>query len=333
MNYTEIIKDAIQTAWKHKALWIFGMFLAFFNQGNFSFRVNYSEHYSYSSPPEELPAGFTFFRQLFSKVFENPIPYLIGFSILGFVIWAVSNFVWAFSQGALIRMVQDAEKQESVSFTDGWRHGKKNAKRLFILALIYAIPLAIIFLPATIISFSMFSRIFHSFGFDFLSGDLYPTEEIAARFENLAPFFIRSTLCLMPIICLGSIAAIILKVMKTISARSCVVEQLDIQTSITRGWAVIRNHLGFILLNLILISILSAAFGFVAALPGLALWIPTARAILHSHWSPITVFTGFLTLLYIFVVNTGIGGTLNAFSSTLWTKLYLAFMTQESSHE
>ena len=45
MNYSIIFKEALNTFWRHKSLWIFGIVITIFGQGEYGFSVNYRESY------------------------------------------------------------------------------------------------------------------------------------------------------------------------------------------------------------------------------------------------------------------------------------------------
>ena len=44
----------------------------------------------------------------------------------------------------------------------------------------------------------------------------------------------------------------------------------------------------------------------------------------------LAIISAILLVIYMLVVAIGVGGILNSFNSTLWTKLYKAFVTKES---
>lgn len=87
-----------------------------------------------------------------------------------------------------------------------------------------------------------------------------------------------------------------------------------------------KRNVGYVLLTWFVLAIFGVVFGWVAAIPALVIWVPTARALLHSNWSAVNM-TGIMVIAgYFIVVGFGVGGILTSFNSTLWTKLYKAFV-------
>jgi len=89
MNYITIFKEALGTFWRHKSLWIFGIVITIFGQGEYNFSVNYRESYpAGQGGPPEIPG-----RDLLLKFFENPVPYIIGFSLLSLLVWIITSLI------------------------------------------------------------------------------------------------------------------------------------------------------------------------------------------------------------------------------------------------
>lgn len=332
MNYGNVLSESANIFWKHKVLWLFGVTLALFGQGEYGFSVNYQERYSYpvgeGGNAPNIPNPFE--NTIVQSFFENPVPFIIVFIILGLVWWLISNFVGWMCQGALIGMVDEIDQSGTTSFGQGWDVGKGRVKNLFLLAIIFAIPQLIVFLPALIAGFWLFSQVFDLFGASF-TGNFPPPEQMEERFASIFPTFFGAFACIFPLLCIGGIVGWILGLLNKIAARSCVLENLGVMDSVKRGWNILRKNIGYTLLNWFILAVFSGIFGFAAAMPALILWIPTARAFMHNDWSSATVVTGILTFTYFVIMGAGVGGILTSFNSTLWTKLYKEFVAKESS--
>ncbi|MCG8347828.1 MAG: hypothetical protein MI924_08630 [Chloroflexales bacterium] len=330
MNYSEIIKSSFNTFWRHKALWVFGIILAFVGKGDFGFSVNYQESFSYPSDPSEIPEiPNPFDNWLFASFFENPLPYIIGFSLLSVIFWIISNFIGWFAHGALIGMVDEIDQVDTTSVRSGWELGKAKVKSLFTLAVVFAIPQLIIFLPAIIIGLVFFFQMFDILGEGFFTGDLPSPEEMEAKFASILPAFFMGFACLFPTIFLGGIISWAIRIVHIMAARSCVLEHLGVRNSVKRGWHITRYNIGYTLLNWLFLTIISGIIGFMAAFPALVLWIPTARAFMRNEWSTMSIISGILVILYFLVVGVLFGGILSSFNSTVWTKLYKGFLAKE----
>ena len=155
-----------------------------------------------------------------------------------------------------------------------------------------------------------------------LTGQVASAEEMQFMVEKVMPNFLLVFACLFPLLCVSALLGWLLKLLNDVCARSLVLENLGIRESLQRGWEVSRKNTGYVLINGIVLVVLSFLFGFVAGIPALILWIPFAQAILHGNWSALSILGGVLVALYFLIVAFGIGGILNSFNSTLWTKLY-----------
>ncbi len=332
MKYIEIIKDSLNTCWRHEALWVFGMILTLVGQGDFSFSVEYQERYHYPSTPGEMPDLPTpIDNPLFTNFFENPIPYIIGFTILGLVFWIFSNFIGCFSRGALIKMVDEIEQTGTTSVRRGWELGKHEVKSLFALAVVFAVPQLIILLPATISGLVIILQMISVFGQVFSAGAIPSVEEMNARVTSILPTLFTGLACFFPTICIGGIINAAIKLVNKIAARSCVLENLGVMDSVKRGWYITRRNIGYTCLNWLVWAATSGILGLVAAIPALLFWVPAAKAFLHNDWSATSIVAGLVTGLYFVLVGIIFGGILSSFNSTLWTKLYKWFLARENS--
>jgi len=329
MNYGNIIRDSFNIFWKHKILWLFGIILALVGQGEYGFSVNYQERYSYPTGKGEIPdIPNPFDNSFFRSFFENPLPYIIGFGILALLWWVISNFVGWLSQGALIGMVDEIEHTGTTSIRSGWQVGKNRVKTLFSLAVVFALPQLIIFLPVFIGVFLFFSQFLDVFGPGF-SGKFPAPEQMEQKMASIFPLFFAGFACFFPLMCIGNIIGWVLGLLNKIAARSCVLENLGMVDSIKRAWYITRKNIGYTLLNWFILVVISGIFGLVGAMLGLVLWMPTGRALLHNEWSTLSIVTAILMGFYFLIVVIVIGGILNSFNSTLWTKLYQEFLIKE----
>ena len=326
MNYTTIFKEALSTFWRHKSLWIFGIVITLLGQGEYSFSINYRE--SYPAGQGGLPSMPG--SDLLIKILDNPIPYIIGFGLLSLMFWIITSLIGWWSQSALISMVDDIDQNGSTSINHGWNTGKQRAVPLTIIAVLFALPKALINLPVLaggIWWFSQFSDLYK----DMLLGRTPSPEEMQTVFEPIMSNIFLGFACIVPLVCIGGILGWFLGLLNKVTARSFVLENLTIVSSIKRGWKITRKNLGNILLNGIVLIIIGVIFGWVAAIPALLLWVPVARAILHQSWSTTTTIAAIVMGFYFLFVVVGLGGILTSFNSILWTKLYRAMVVNENT--
>lgn len=325
MNYITIFKEALGTFWRQKPLWIFGIVITIFGQGEYGFSVNYRE--SYPAGQGGLPdmPG----RDLLIKFFENPVPYIIGLGLLSLVFWIIRSLICWWSQSALISMVDDVDQNGSTSIKSGLNAGKQRAIPLTVIAFLFALPAVILNLPAIAGGIWLFSQFFDTYK-DMLLGKTPSPEAMQAVFEPLMSNIFLGFACIFPLVCIGGIVGWLLNLLNKVTARSFVLESLSIPESIKRGWQIARENLGHILLNGIVLVVIGVIFGWMAAIPALIIWVPVARALLHQSWNTSTIIAAIIMGFYLLIVVIGLGGILTSFNSVLWTKLYKAIVVKEN---
>lgn len=326
MNYSATFKEALSTFWRHKSLWIFGIVITLFGQGEYSFSVNYRE--SYPAGQGGLPSMPG--KDLLIKILDNPIPYIIGFSLLSLVFWVIRSLICWWSQSALISMVDDVDQKGSTSVASGWNAGKQRAVPLTVISIIFSLPTTILALPVIAGGVWMFSQFFDTYKAMLLGKTLSP-EEMQAVFQPLMSNVFVIFACIFPLICIGGIFGWLLGLLNKIVARSFVLENRTIIDSIKRGWQITRKNIGMVLLNGIVLVVLSVIFGWVAAIPALIIWVPVARAFLHQNWNISAIIGAIFMGFYFILVLLGVGGILTSFNSTLWTKLYKNMVVNEKT--
>lgn len=325
MNYITIFKEALNTFWRHKSLWIFGIVITVFGQGEYGFSVNYRESYPAGQGGIPTMPG----SDLLIKILENPIPYIIGFSLLSLVFWIITSLICWWSQSALISMVDDIDQKGSTSVSNGWNAGKQRAIPLTLIAVLFALPTAILNLPAIVGGIWFFSQFFDIYK-SMLLGKTPSPEEMQTVFQPLMSNIFLGFACIFPLICIGGILSWLLGLLNKVTARSFVLENLPIIDSIKRGWQITRKNLGHILLNGIVLIVISIIFGWIVAIPALIIWVPVARAFLHQSWNASTIIAAIIMGFYFLFVAVGFGGILTSFNSVLWTKLYKAMVVKEN---
>lgn len=325
MNYITVFKEALSTFWRHKSLWIFGIVITIFGQGEYSFSVNYRESYPAGQGGlPEIPG-----RELLIQFFENPIPYIIGFALLSLVFWIIRSLICWWSQSALISMVDNVDQQGTTSINSGWNAGKQRAVPLTIISVLFALPTLILNLPAIAGGIWLFSQFFDTYK-DMLLGKTPSPEAMQTAFEPLMSNIFTAFACIFPLICIGAIVGWLLSLLNKITARSFVLENLPISESIKRAWQITRSNFGHVFLNGIVLIVISVIFGWIAAIPALLIWVPVARALIHQTWNMSTIIAAVLMAFYFLIVVVALGGILTSFNSVLWTKLYKAMVMKEN---
>ena len=317
MNYGKVLTDSFNIFWNYRTLWLFGVIAALFGHSDYSFRINYLQIWGSSSSGEPSldPLKGTFLE----RVLENPLPYLIALAGLGLIWWVISTFGGWLAQGALIGMVDEIDRTGSTSLGQGWAIGRQHALPLFLIALILALPLLILLILGLAILLPFLRQILSQV---FYSDTFNPDLIMESLFRLMA--------CLIPLACTGFFLGLLLRLLNLMAARSCVLEGLGALESLKRGCSVMSQNMGYILLNWLILGMVGGIYGAAVGIPALLLWLSATGAFLYDAESFLAI--GFLVagLLYTAVIGLGLGGILTSFNSTLWTKLYKAFLEKEA---
>ena len=311
MNYTDVLKDSFAVFWKYKSLWLFGVMLAVMGKGQYGFSANYRESTTtplgQSSPALNMP---------FREILSDPQLFLLLIVGAAIAFWLVSNFVASIARGALIGMVGQAEAENTTSLGNGWDIASERLWRVFGISSLLTLPsLLLIVLVAGI-----FAAVFPGL---LSSGQVDPLPFAPSNF--FAVFF--STCAL---ICVGGIVGIVLNGIEILALRACVLEKLPVGRSIARGWQLLVRHLGYSILNAVVLGVAGIVYGMFAAIPALALLVPVGRAFLHQAWSPESTLLAIALAIYYMMLGLVIGGILTSYNEIVWTKLFSAFIRQDA---
>ena len=103
--------------------------------------MNYRESMSYS-PEQGMPPGFADLpgRDLMLGFVDNPILYVIGFGLLSLALSLLTRVVGWWSKGALIGMVEEADRMGTTSVVSGCRVGTRRAIPLLLISILLGLP-------------------------------------------------------------------------------------------------------------------------------------------------------------------------------------------------
>jgi hypothetical protein len=310
MKYAELISRAFTLTLQHRVLWWFGLGLVLTGHGGCGLPPS---GFGAGGSGREAPREFageppTWLIELVRTLrVEGIIAVLIGLFVLALILALVLQLAGAVCQGALIYLVDAADRGVSLSFSAGLAAGIRNMWRLFLIALLVFSPFVLTVLVAlggAIVSF--------------IAAITGPQELDAAR-----ALTVLALVCLgVPFLCLIIVAAYLLGVLAILAQRAVVLEELGVLAAIRRGWGLLRARFwDLALLSLIWLAI-GIVMGMIVALPAMLLAVPFALVITTQEPGP-----GLITLLVVlvltFVVYAVFISLLNAvFSSALWTLAY-----------
>jgi hypothetical protein len=301
MDFGYVLRRAWQIIWKFKVLWLFGI-LASCGQATGSNGSNSS--YQFSGGDSNFPNQFErFFNQLDPAVITILI--IVGVIImLALVVLAI--LLGTVGRVGLIRGTVKAEQgAEHLTFGELWRDGLSYFWRVFglnlLIGLIIFVVVLAIFIPGVILSV--------------ITAGIF-------------------ALCLIPLVCLIVPVGWAVTVVVEQANIALVVENLGIMDAIKRGWQVVRENIGsMIVMSLILGLGVGLIGGAIIGLPILLVIAPmiagyatgTANAI-QTGW----IVTGVFFLIYLpFLLL--FSGILRSYTSSAWTLTYIRLTNKPST--
>ena len=300
MDFGYVIKRAWEIIWKFKVLWIFGI-LASCGQAGGSGGSN--SGYKFSSQESNASSQI---EQWFSQLDPAIIALLIGLAILiVFILVVLAILLGTVGRVGLIRGTMKAEQgADRLTFGELWREGLSYFWRVFglnlLVVLIILAVVLVLFIPGAILT-----------GLD------------------LGMF----ALCLIPLVCL--IVPVLWAVSVVIEQANValVVENLGIIKAIERGWQVVRDNIGsVIVMSLFLYLGVNLIGGVIIGLPLLIVAAPAVAGIAAGTAEAIRnglIVSGLFFIVYLPVLLL-LSGILRAYTSSAWTLTYLRLTAKPS---
>jgi hypothetical protein len=301
-NFGEVLSRAWQIIWKHKVLWIFGIF-AGCSRGSGNFRGNSGGGGGGSGGQPNFPPEV---MRIFEIIQQNLTIFIVVGCIVLLLIWAVTVFLGTIGRVGLIRGTFQAEGgTEKLIFGQLFSESTPYFWRIFGLSLIVAIPVLVVL--AVLIAAGVAFAISASSGND------------AARVGvfGIVPLLIGCFCLLVPIM---FVVGMIIRQ----AENAIVLEDLPVLPAISRGWDVFRANLGPIILMAIILAVIGVIVGIIIALPVLAIVVPAAVTFAvgkAQNWTPM-IFAGVCLCLYMPVAWV-LNGIITAYTESAWTLTYM----------
>ncbi len=294
MDYGEILSKAWQIIWKHKILWLFGLFAGCAAQGGSNGgQVNYR-----IGNPNEMPPQI---QRLFDNTEPWQIALVVGIISLIVLILVVLAIIFStIGKAGLIKgTLIGLDRDQRLTFSEVWNASTPYFWRLLGLNLLVGVGIiAIVFL--LIIIAAVF--IMGTFGIGLL--------------------------CLLPLLCIFIPLGWALGIYIQQANLALVVEDLSITQAFQRGWQIFsENPAEIVIMGLILglgggiINLLIAApMGFALAPLVGSLILGGERALRSGVLMAGLCLVGYLPILLL------LGSVLQAYLQSAWTLTYLALV-------
>lgn len=314
MDFGEVLSKAWKITWKFKVLWIFGIFASCGTRSGPSFNGGGSSGYETGGgapgPTPNLPPGFEDNLLRFVRLFENPAVIAVFLSLIC-VLVLLTIFFSIIGRIGLIKGAMDVDAgAEHLSFGELWKSGLQYFWRFFGLSLLIGSPVLLIYLTLAAGGIIFF--------FIYLSGSQGNSSNAAASALTILLVF-----CMLA--CVLFLLAIVISFLSPQAERAIVIENQGVISGLRRGWNVLTNNLGPILIVWIITVVIGFVAGIVIALPLLIVVIPAFFAFFMSgnqtSYTPLIV-AGLCILAYI-PVSLVANGILMTYIQSLWTLTYL----------
>lgn len=286
-NFGEVLTRAWQIIWKHKVLWIFGVFAAC-SRGNGGGSGSGGGGGGTGPGDQPFPQLQQTFDQLGQWINENPWVVVV-FVLLVLVLVVLAIFLGTIGRIGLIRGTYQAERgAERLAFGELFSESMPYFWRVFGLSLLIGLAFLLLLLPLV-----LFGVLTAGIGFA----------------------------CIIPLICILIPVGFAVSVIIEQANAAIVLEDLGIQAGVRKGWDVVRANIGpMIALGLILL-IGAAVVGFIFAIPIIVAVIPFVVGAASNNTSPIWIAVACCALYFpvLLVLN----GILTAYIQTVWALTYM----------
>jgi hypothetical protein len=287
-NFGEVLTRAWQIIWKHKILWVCGVFAAC-SRGNGGGSGGSGGGGGGTGPGgQPFPQLQQTFEQIGQWINDNPW-IIVVFILLILVLVVLAIFLGTIGRIGLIRGTYQAERgAERLVFGELFSESMPYFWRVFGLSLLIGLAFLLLLLPLIL--------------FGVLTAGI-------------------GLVCLIPLVCILIPVGFAVSVIIEQANAAIVLEDLGIQAGLRKGWDVVRNNIGpMIALGLILL-IGAAAVGFVFAIPIIVSVVPLIVGAASNNTSPIWIAVACCALyLPVLIVLNGI---LTAYIQTVWALAYM----------
>ncbi len=311
MDYVAILKRAAQITWQNKALWLFGILLAFFGGGsrsggggNFGNWQGSSSNGTFSNSSNwNFP---TIDTGMIIAIVVVLLIFFFALMLLGIIVRSVTR-------ASLIGMVEKIEDNIPVSIKDGWRIGwSGKAWRIFGVNIVIGVPMFIISMGTLLIVIAPMLLLFTD--------------------DSLLPFaIILVILFLLGWIIFMMLLTAVISPVTELSWRVAVLSEEGVWGSIKHSLSLIRHAIKDVALMLLIlfgVGIAWGVFNFVFVLILLALGIltggiPALIGYFLTQEPMVAMLAGLPVFLAVLIIPlTFVGGVFLVFHSTVWTLFY-----------
>ena len=286
-NFGEVLTRAWQIIWKHKVLWIFGIFAGCGRGGNGG-GGGTGGGGSNGPGTQPFPELERTMQQIGQWIQDNPWIVAVGIILL-LALVIISIFLGTIGRIGLIRGTYQAETgAERLNFGELFSGSMPYFWRVFGLSLIIFLIAILIFVPL-----ALFGVITAGIGF----------------------------ICILPLICILIPVLWALSVVIEQANAAIVIDNLGIGDGLRKAWELARANVGPIILLALIVFIGSGVVGFIVAIPIIAAVFPLIFSAASNNPNPIWITVVCCAVYFPILIL--LSGILNAYVQSVWTLTYL----------
>lgn len=302
MDYGNVLARSFEITKNHRALWVFGIVLAFFGGGSLNF-PSWSDSLG-TLIGYSLPTLMRLGRETLMPLVIVAVSVLLLFFLISTVLTLVCR-------GALIGLVQEWESQETItSVQRGLKIGTSRFGHILGTFFLIAISYGILFLGNVLFLVLLFRFLLTSI-----------------ELSNLLSTFFW-LLCILIFVLLLVFTMIAVHVILELSFRECVIQSYNPADSIKATWRKLRTEPGKVALLFVIAFALRTAFGILLLFLAIALVsIPIISVLLLNAITDsqnVSLLISAPIFMLVFLIALGGYGIYNTFDSVFWTEGYLA---------
>ena len=290
MDFGEVLGKAWRIIWKHKVLWIFGIFAGCSRGGGGGSGSGWRESRSFD--PSNTGEMERYLQQATQWISEHWWVVAIGILVL-ILLTLLAILLGTIGKIGLIRGTFQADGgAEKLHFGDLFRGSMPFFWRVFLLS--FLVGLAILVLA------------------------------LALGLLGVLTLGI-GLLCIIPLLCVLIPALLVLGMVIQQANVAMVIENLSMMNGVRRGWDVLKKNVGPILLIWLITAVIGFVVSIVIALPMLVVAVPALIAFATSQGNlPTTalLISGLCFVLYLPVLIVA-QGILAAYVESVWTLTFL----------
>ncbi len=302
MEFGAVLKQAWRITWRHKILWIFGLFAGGLG-GGASGAGNFPTG---SGDVSTDPLGqFEQLERAREWLLENLVLVIaLGtvLVLLGLVLWVVGIA----ARGGLVRLVHDAEEGREVRAVNGWSTGFRMWGRLFLLGLVLYTPLVILAVLIGLVTFGPM---------------------IAAAIQGVDPTPAIASMCGGILIggLLLLVSGFVAGLLHELGVRHAVIADQPALRSIGLAWGDVRSRFKDVFVMWLILVGVGIAYGIGVGVIGAVFGLVMLVSVLGGAWLA-AVAVGFVLFL-VLLLPTAIYST---FYSAVWTLFYRRLTGREA---